>query len=268
MKRGETPARAGRGPYAGPRSPARVMQVLEALAEAGEGLSLAAMATRLGIPKTSLLNHLRVLAATGHVALDDARYVLGPAAIRLGALIASGSAARVAIHAAARRLAADSGETSLVAMLDEPAGEAVYLAVVEGRQPIRYSPAPGTRRPLYCTAMGRALLAVQDDAWIARYLGTARLAPLTVRTVTERRALRQLLGKVAAERVAVTVAEHTDGVGAVAAPVFERAGTPRYAIGVAVPAARLVPGLKRLSALVRDAAREASWALGAPAKPE
>lgn len=267
MKRSEMPARAGRGPYAGPRSPARVMQVLEALAEAGDGLSLAAMATRLGIPKTSLLNHLRVLAATGHVAVEDARYALGPAAIRLGALIASGSAPRVAVQSAARGLAAESGETTLVAMLDESAREAVYLSVLEGRQPIRYSPAVGTRRPLYCTAMGRALLAAQGETGIVRYLAGTRLEALTGRTVTERRALRQLLRKVVADGVAATVAEHTEGVGAVAAPVVERTGQARYAIGIAVPAARLVPGMKRYVALVRAAAQEASWALGAGEAP-
>lgn len=259
MKKSETAKPA----YAGPRSPVRVMQIVETLSGAAQGLSLAQLALQLGIPKTSLLNHLRVMLGTGYVALQDARYVLGPAMIRLGIVIAAGSSVLAAVGPVARRLAQDSGETTLCAMLDENAREAVYVEVLEGRQPIRYSPAVGARRPLYCTAMGRALLAFQDETFVHRYLADGKLARFNARTVTDRARLATLLAGVRAEHLAVTVGEHTDDVGAIASPIVERQGRVRYSIGLAVPATRLLPARERLGKLVRAAAEHASWALGA-----
>jgi len=256
-------ARKGKSAYAGPRAPVRVMQIVEALAEAPEGVSLALLAERLAIPKTSLLNHLRVMVSTGHVALQDARYVLGPSAIRLGIIIAAGSTALASMGQLARRLADDSDETTLIAMLDEGSQQAVYISVLEGRQQFRYSPAVGTRRPLYSTAVGRALLAFQDEAYIRTYLAETKIERFNARTVTDRGRLTKILGQVRAERLALTSGEHTEGLDGIASPVFGRNGQVRYAIGLGIPSARAALDRKRLSRLVLAAATDASWALGA-----
>lgn len=249
--------------YAGPRSPMRVMQVLEALSDSKDGITLAALSVRLDIPKTSLLNHLRVLASTGHVVQGDARYELGPAAIRLGAMISGGTRPLGALRTIAQKLVADTGETALVAILDEVQQDAVYLAVIEGPQPIRYAPAVGARRPLYCTAIGRALLASQNEDWIRDYLSETKLIPYNPRTIIGRTKLTNVLAQISKLGVAVTSEEHTDGVGAIASPVRDGTGNVRHAIGIAVPIARLTPKTKSLSQIVSAAAQQASWTLGA-----
>ena len=196
--------RAGQPAYAGPQSPVRVMQIVETLAATPQGQTLATLAHQLGIPKTSLLNHLRVMVRTGYVAQQDARYVLGPATIRLGLVIAAGSSVLAAVGPVTRQLAEDSGETTLCAMLDEDNSQAVYIEVLEGRQPIRYSPAAGTRRPLFCTAMGRALLAFQSEVFIRDYLDGGTFARFNQKTVTGRTRLAKILEQVRTDRLAVT----------------------------------------------------------------
>jgi len=49
-----------------PRSPLRTVQVLHALAVAGDGVRLADLATRLALPKTSLFRLLRALEQGGN----------------------------------------------------------------------------------------------------------------------------------------------------------------------------------------------------------
>jgi DNA-binding IclR family transcriptional regulator len=241
------------------------MQIVETLAEAPEGLSLAALAQRLGIPKTSLLNHLRVMVGTGYVAFRDGCYVLGPAAFRLGSVIAAGSSVLAVLGPVTRQLAGDSGETTLLATLDRETCEAIYIEGLESSQPLRFAFAVGTRRPLYCTSMGRALLAFQPPAFIRRYLAEENIKRVTAHTVTDRGKLKKILAQVLSERLASTLEEHTEGVGGLASPVFDRQGRVSYSIGVAVPAARLERDRQRLSRLVLAAADKASWALGAPA---
>ncbi|MDP3138194.1 MAG: IclR family transcriptional regulator [Burkholderiaceae bacterium] len=248
--------------YEGPRSPVRVMQIVETLAEAPQGMSLTQLAARLEIPKTSLLNHLRVMAGAGHVALKDAAYVLGPAAIRLGIIIAAAASPMAAIGPVVRELAETSGETALCGMLDESTLEVVYVEVFEGRQQIRYSPPAGTRRPLYCSGMGRALLAFQPESFIDHYLGDVKLERVNANTVTSRARQKKLLSQTRADRFAISLGERIEDLGAIGSPIFDRGGRVQYAIGVAAPVTRLAPASKRLTQLVLAAAQRASWALG------
>jgi len=239
------------------------MQIVEALAEAPDGVSLVMLAERLAIPKTSLLNHLRVMVDTGHVAVKDARYVVGPSAIRLGTIIVSAFSRLASMEPVAIRLAQDSGETAFIAMLDERSRQAFYIHVVEGVQQVRYLPATGTRRPLYCTAVGRALLAFQGDAYIRAYLRETTLERATEWTVTSRAKLMKILESVRAERLAVSSREYAEDVGGIASPVFDHNGQVSYAISVSGPQSRLEADRSRLIGFVRAAAEEASWALGA-----
>lgn len=248
--------------HEGPRSPLRVMHIVELLAGANSGLSLATMTEALRIPKTSLLNHLRVLVGAGYADLRDGRYTLGPSAMRLGVVIAADVGVLAAARPVAADLAAKSGETAMVATLDERLSEAVCIDVVDGMHDIRYSPRVGSRWPLYSTGMGRALLAFQDAATIHRYLERAEVTARTVATVTDRGRLRRLLDDVRARGVAVTEGEHTPGAGAVAAPVIERDGRVRHVVGLGVPVERLRPRREQLVRLVADAARQVSWTLG------
>jgi len=254
----------GQPEYEGPRSPVRVMQIVEALAEAESGLPLTALASRLSIPKTSALNHLRVMVRSGHVAMNNGRYVLGPASVRLGIIIASASSGQASIEPIANELAQQGGETALIGMLDREAREAVYVCVFQGSQPIRYVPTVGTRRPLYSAAIGRVLLAFQDEPYISSYLRSTKRIPITPKTETDRKQLARVLTAIRINGQATTNGMHLEGVGGIASPVFDRDGKVRYAIGVGVPTHRLDSDSQRLTRLVFSAAKKASWALGAP----
>ena len=59
-------------------------------------------------------------------------------------------------------------------------------------KPIRLSFPVGLRRPLYCAAVGKLLLAHQPEAWIDDYLQRTPLVPYTPHTQTDPEALRAL----------------------------------------------------------------------------
>ncbi len=255
------------GDYAGPRSPLRVMQIVEALAGMPGGMPLTQLSEHLGIPKTSLLSHLRVLLGSGHVAMDETRYLLGGASLRLGLVIAASATVAAAARPIVAELAHDTGETGMLAMLDPVAAQAVYVERANGTNPIRFAPDVGARRPLYCTAFGRALLAFQDDDFIKRYLEQHALERVTQYTVTSARAVQKDLQELRTTGVATSLQAHTLEAGAIAAPVFEQQGPVRYAIGIALPVSRAGSRQKRLEERVRDAARKLTWTLGAPWPP-
>ncbi len=145
--------------------------------------------------------------ASGH-------YALGPAALRLGAIIAADAGVLAAARPVAAELMLRTGETVMLATLDERSAEALYLDVIYSQQDIRYSPRVGSRWPLYCTGMGRALLAFQEPSFIHRYLAETDMLRRTPRTVTERTRLRRIIDEVRGSGVVVTQGEHTIGAGA------------------------------------------------------
>ncbi|QTH20285.1 IclR family transcriptional regulator [Rhizorhabdus wittichii] len=252
----------GRTEYPGPRSPLRVMQIVETLAENAEGTTLARLSQHLDIPKTSVLNHLRVLANAGYVSLRKSVYVLGPAALRMGIMITANSDALAIIEPILQQLAEESGETTILGLLDERTSEVVYIQVVQGRQDIRYSPPVGTRRVLYSSGMGRALLAFQSAEMVNNYLDNTPLERRTPKTVTSKAELLKILDSIKADGISVVAGESLEGLGAIAAPIFDRMGQVRYAMGVAVPVSRLEANQESMVAMVRSAAKRASWAFG------
>src|SRR5262249_61392301 len=88
-------------------------------------------------------------------------------------------------------LAVKSGEPALLATMasDEPA--AVYIDKVDSRDPIRYTPPLGLRRPLYCSAIGKLLLAHLPPSRRQQYLRTTKLRAFTAQTPVTRAALRR-----------------------------------------------------------------------------
>lgn len=248
--------------YAGPRSPLRAMQIIEALAEKPDGITLAPLARQLNIPKTSVLNHLRSLINADYVSNGKTGYVLGAAALRMGIMVVANSDALAVIEPILQKLAHESGETTILGQLDAQTKEVVYIKVVAGRYPIRYSPPVGTRRELYLSGLGRALLAFQPEEFIEEYLNAQTFERQTPNTISSRAKLLSVLKQIRRDERSITVGESIADLGAIASPIFDQSNKVEYVIGVAMPVDRLEEDRERTTELVHNAARRASWAFG------
>lgn len=256
---GEAPEAAS-----GPRSVGRVVQLLDRLAAAPQGASLAALAQGMGAPKTTLLGLLRGLAAAGYAVKAEGAWQLGPEAFGLARAILAGQgegfgrAGREALEA----LADGTGETAMLAVLAPDRSAMVYTDKVESRTALRFAATVGDQRPIHCTASGRVMLAYLPPPWPEAFLRGARLSAVTRSSVTDRRALRRIVAAVREQGHAVTLGEATEGVAGIAAPVFAARGEAVAAIVLAGPLARVQPRLASLARRVRQAGRDLSRQLG------
>ena len=249
----------------GPRSVARVLDLVARLAAAPEGVTLASLAAATGAPKTSLLGLLRGLAAEGYAIQQETRWRLGPEAVGLARAILS-SAGDGDLVATARpaleRLAAAMGETAMLAVLTPDRRAMVYVDKVESRTALRFAATVGDARPIHCTASGRVMLAFLPPPWPAEFLRTARLTAHSPTSVTNRRDLRRIVAETREAGFAVTLGEATEGVAGIAAPIRDARGAMVAALVLAGPIARVEPRLALLSRRVREAAGEVSRRLG------
>ena len=164
-------------------------------------------------------------------------------------------------------LAATSGETALLATMAGDAPAAVYIDKVESQNTVRYMARIGERRPLYCSAIGKLLLAYLPPVKRQEYLKTTRLKALTPKTPVTRAALRRELDEIRSTGLSVSVDEITLGAAGVAAPVFDRSGEVVAGLVLGAPSQRVLAEQPRLAALVIESARELSRVMGYGAEP-
>jgi DNA-binding IclR family transcriptional regulator len=197
-----------------PRSPdgqggvqviARVGQVLRALDGETQGLSLAQLADRVGLPRSTVHRIVTALVSEGLIATASpaGRVRIGPEFARL----ASSSQADLWKEAEPfmRRIFDEIGETVL---------DGDHVRVVHGipaHHHLRVTADVGTTFPLHCSSKGRAILAAYAPDVAARMLPDT-LERYTENTVTNREELLDVLATVRKTGIAYNREEATHGI--------------------------------------------------------
>ena len=235
------------------RSAMRLVALFEALAKSEEGVSLAELSTTVAAPKSSLLGILRSMVALGYMEHGHGLYRLGPKSFRLAADILAVRRFPNLVRPILQDLAAKSGETVFLVVLDQLAQRMTYADIIDSANPVRYTVPTGTTRPLYVSAGGQMLLAYQEAAWIDAYIRAARLDALTPRTITDPRLLRERLAGIRRDGFAISLGETVPGAAGLAAPIFNADGSVTAGLLIGAPIDRFEQELPELKRLLREA---------------
>lgn len=240
----------------------RGLSILEALA--GEpDLSLTEVATRVNLPGSTTYRLLETLKRRRFVAHspENGLYRVGPRAFEVGNAFVSGLRVHEAALPAMRALVAEVNETVNLAVAD--GRDAIYVGQVEGKQLVRMFTQIGTRTPLYCTGVGKVLLAWRSPDEIRSLLGPGPLRAYTPNTITDPERLLAELENVRTNGFALDNEEREVGVRCVAAPVRNRNGQVVAALSLSAPASRLGDDrVRELAPRVKATAHQISTWLG------
>jgi DNA-binding IclR family transcriptional regulator len=148
----------------------RAMLILRTLAKAGAPMPAAAIATRVGIPRSSTYHLLTAMQESGFVMHfpEDERWGLGVGAFELGSAYLRHDPLERQARPLLTKLVRES-ETKLpaVAQLGILQGsELLYLAREVPHRPVTLVTEVGVRLPAHLTASGRAILAGLDAAQV------------------------------------------------------------------------------------------------------
>jgi DNA-binding IclR family transcriptional regulator len=213
---------------------ARAGAILRALEEQPAGLSLGAIAQRVGLARSTVQRIVAALATEKLLiaASPNGRVRLGPTILRLAA------SARIDFVATARpflvQLSHELKETVDLATIKKD--HLIFVDQVIGPQRLRAVSAVGETFPLYCTANGKAYLAALDEVAVARLIGTS-FERRTANTITRLNDLLSELKAVRKSGVAFDREEHTLGICAAGVVLRDPLGND-LAISVPVPAQR------------------------------
>ena len=248
--------RAADEPRSGVQSVERALAVLRLFRDGEPELSITEISRRTGLNLSTAHRLVRALCAGQFMEQDpdNERYRLGSALRALGrrALEHSGFAGALPVL---ERLAEQSGESASLGIRRDD--EVIVVLASASQQRLRFDHEPGASIRLHASAMGKALLAFSAVSPSAAVKELPELTRHTATTITSKDALVAELEAIRSTGYAVNNEERYAGVSAVAAPVLDRAGRARAAVGLQGPTVRMSAGdAAALGEMVRAAADE------------
>jgi DNA-binding IclR family transcriptional regulator len=232
--------RAARG--AGVAAVDRALSVLAAFREGDSVLTLAEMAERTGMYKSTILRLCASLESHGYLhRLDGAGYRLGPTPMRLASLYQRSFRLGDVVVPALRALVTRSGESASFYVREGTVR--VCLHRVDSPLSVREHVREGDHLPLDKGAAGRVLLAFSGEEG-------------------------EVYDRVRRRYVTATFGERDRETAAVAAPVFRSGQELTGALSVSGPVYRFSPRIAaRLATVVLSAAADLTVALGGDRRP-
>ena len=218
----------------------KAVRVLDVVA-AEQPVRFTRLMERLGTPRATLHRLLKHLQEEGFVALRaDGAYELGVHLLRLAASSWAGSSLRAVAEPHLAALHEATGETVHLGVLARD--EVAYLDKVDARRAVRMHSQVGNTSPLYCTGVGKAILAALPDERLVPLLARIEYHPFTAATVSNAAEAMVAVRAVRAEGVAHDREEHEPGIRCVAAAIAVAGTTDVAAVSVTAPAYRLDEG--------------------------
>ncbi len=233
----------------------------------GDGpLGVTEVATRAGLPKSTVARMLAALVAAGAVEQipGGTDYRVGG---RMATLAAGGPPTRTLVAVARPHLVALAEAVGEAAGLSIPDGYLVhYVDQVDSPHPVGVRDWTGTRLPMHAVSSGLVMLAHMPPSEVDAYLARP-LERFTPATVVEPSAVRERLRRVLLDGYAWTAEEVAEGITSVAAALAAEDGEVVAAIHLHGPsyrfpadagasaaiAAEVVAAAARISARIRQA---------------
>lgn len=253
---------------------AKGLAVFEWLARQQRPCRASEVAQAFGLARSNAHRTLRTLVECGWAEQDapTSAYRASLRVFELGALAQGAADLRTRLHPVLAKLAAATGETIHLAVLD--GADIVYLDKFDSPLPVAAYSRVGGRAPACCVASGKALLAALDLDEAALRTRLGHLSAHTPNSITSHAALRVELERTRRQGFAENREEWRLGVCGLGAPVFDALGTPVAAVGMSVPSIRFSRvQVRALADHLFACARDASTALGyraisAPRQPQ
>ena len=244
------------------RTTQRTVEILKLVSKTPEGITLDDICGELKLPKTSAYDIVTTLAELGMVNVDRGqrqRYTIGLSAYRIGINYTNNMDFISVIEPELKAFAKKVGKTVFFGVRSDH--EVVYLCKSEPENPIITTATVGTKNPMYCTSLGKVILAYSDEETRAQVIDRIKFRKKTGRTILDKESLLRELENVKEKGYALDAREVEEHMECVGAPVFGQDGSVIGAISVS-SLYKPTEDYEHLGCLVSEKAKEVSKLLG------
>lgn len=231
----------------------RVMSILEYLAQKGS-TTLSQIARDVSLHKSTLFRFLSTLTFLGYVYKDTETetYSLTQKMNHFVNYTDEYSLLHEFAIPIMEVLANTTQETIHLATMEN--GKIHYINKIESTQSLRVatSSQSGGDAPVYCTGLGKALLAAKSEDEKRTIVKTLSFNKYTANTITDQGELLTELLKIKANGYAIDNEEHEEGIFCIAAPIIGKDRNALAAISITGPAFRMIQNKETYIQLLQE----------------
>ncbi|MEW9669424.1 IclR family transcriptional regulator [Ammoniphilus sp. 3BR4] len=241
----------------------RALQILDILSTKQQGFGVTEISREMDLNKTSVYRMLATFVRHGYVEQDSEteRYKLGYKILELSSSLLESIDLRTEAKPFLKELEQLTNEVIHLVVYDR--GEVVYIEKLEGNETLRMHSKVGTRAPMHCTSVGKAILAFLPPDEVTKIFEKYDFDKHTPYTITDKEALYDHLIEVRKKGYALDLEENELGITCIATPIFDRTGKVIAAVSVSGPTMRMTPEtLEELKNKMMDVSKKISFRLG------
>ena len=219
------------------QSVARAAQIINCFRTARE-LGISEIAAEMDLNKSTVFGLVNTLVRYGYLEqTENKKYRLGITLFELGNLVL----ARIDIREETKKACAFLVQKypATIHIATHSAGEVIYLDKIERGDSLISASNIGRRAPMYCTGVGKALLAHLPESYLKEYVLKGPLKKFTPNTISSKRELMKELERVHAAGYAMDREEIEQGLTCIAAPILQHDGEPVLAVSLSFPYGRI-----------------------------
>ena len=218
---------------------ARGLEILASFSETEPALSLSDLARRLGLSRSSVYRLVYTLTQLGYLEFDEVAKRYAPSAKVL--TLAVNAATSMTLSAAAlshlKGLARQFNETVSLGTL--VGHQVVLVQRIESQQILATRFQVGSRLPIYCTSLGKTILAYLSTDEAEAIISSVDLVSMGPKTITDVEALRYDLAQIRERGFGINDEELAAGLRSVAAPVRSPQGSVIAAVDLSALVVRI-----------------------------
>lgn len=244
----------------------RAFAIMDVLLQAGEPLGLEIIMTRTGLAKSTAFRLISNLVRHGYVTETDNGYWLGLKMISFGQAVVNNLDVRSVALPYLEALRDRTNETVYLAALTND-WAVLYLDKCESRQAVGVNlHSAGMTIEMYCTGLGKTLVAYYPEAEVRHWLQTHELTQRTPNTITDLDAFLADLEGIRQRGYGIDNGERSLSIRCIAVPIRNGHGKVVAALSVAGPTERMPTPLIASDIVFHalETAEQISAALGKP----
>ncbi|RKD26773.1 IclR family transcriptional regulator [Ammoniphilus oxalaticus] len=245
------------------KSLGRALQILDFLRKRKVGCGVTEISKELGFNKTSVYRMLSTFVQYGYVEQETEtdRYKLGYKVLELSSSLLDSIDLRAEAKPFLKELEQLTNEVIHLVVYDR--GEVVYIEKLEGNETLRMHSKVGTRAPMHCTSVGKAILAYLPRKEVEKAFDEYPFEPHTPFTITDKESLYQQLDKIKEKGYALDLEENELGINCIAVPIFDHTSNVIAAFSISGPKMRMTEErLSKLENKVMSIGKQISKRLG------
>lgn len=222
------------------KSLAKATKVLECFSVKSRELGVSEIAHKLQYQKSTVFNILSTFSDLGYVEQnpETGKYYLSLKILHFGYIVNSHLSYQRIFQGPINQISRETGETCYVGI--PYCGKVLYITSADPQSGNGFRAITGETAPMYCTGLGKAMLAFMDEEEQAPFLEETMIK-YTDHTIVDKAYLLENLEEIRRNGFAVDNMEHEFGIRCVAVPVFNTDKKVVAAVSVSGPSLRFDP---------------------------